>query len=122
LPAVSVGSGGRFAAVSRRTPVADVLGITLENEGDQTVCRIRGDLDAVSAPRLRAVLAERINSDVVLELSELQFIDSSGLGVLVGALKRFEAAGRRLTLRAPTSGIQRVFAITGLDRAFSIEG
>lgn len=78
-------------------------------------------MDAINAPRLRAVLSERIESDVVVNLAELEFIDSSGLGVLVGALKRFEAAGYHLTLRSPTSAIRRVFSITGLDQAFVID-
>jgi anti-sigma B factor antagonist len=104
------------------TPPAEVLGILITQVDDRTICHIRGDLDAINAPRLRAILAERIDTDVVVDLSGLDFIDSSGLGVLVGALKRFEAAGHRLTLRSPTTAIQRVFAMTGLDQAFAIEG
>lgn len=100
---------------------AEVLGIQIDHVGEITVCSLRGELDAINAPRLRAVLAERLESDVVVDLSQLEFIDSSGLGVLVGALKRFEAAGQRLRLRSPTSAISRVFSITGLDQAFVIE-
>ena len=108
--------------MTRGTPSpAEVLGICIEQDGERTICRIRGELDSINAPRLRAVLVERIESNVVVDLSELEFIDSSGLGVLVGALKRFDASGHRLTLRSPTSAIQRVFAITGLDQAFVIE-
>jgi anti-sigma B factor antagonist len=108
--------------MARRTPSpAEVLGILIEEEADRTVCRLQGELDSINAPRLRAVLGERVESDVVVDLSALEFIDSSGLGVLVGALRRFQASGHQLSLRGPTSSIQRVFAITGLDQAFAIE-
>ncbi len=100
---------------------AEVLRILVEAEDACTVCRLTGELDSINAPRLRAVLGELIGTDVVVDLSGLEFIDSSGLGVLVGALKRFEASGHRLRLRAPTSAIQRVFAMTGLDQAFVVE-
>jgi anti-sigma B factor antagonist len=98
-----------------------MLGIEIEQDSVRTICRIRGELDAINSPRLRTVLAERMETDVVVDLTALEFIDSSGLGVLVGALRRFDAAGRRLTLRAPTMAIRRVLAMTGLDQAFTVE-
>lgn len=100
-----------------------MLRITVEQEPDRTVCRLGGDLDAEQASRLRAVLAEQLDDghDAVVDLSGLGFIDSSGLGVLVGALKRFEAAGHSLRLRAPTTSLQRVLDMTGLAGAFVVE-
>ena len=102
---------------------SEVLGITVEDGEDPPVCRLSGELDALNAPRLRALLLERGQDErgLVLDLSELQFIDSSGLGVLVGALKRYEAAGQGLTLRAPRPSVRRVLDMTGLTRAFSVE-
>lgn len=101
----------------------ELLRISVETEPGRVVCRISGDLDAASAARLRAVLAEQLDegSDAVVDLSGLGFIDSSGLGVLVGALKRFDAAGRQLSLRAPTPSLQRVLEMTGLAAAFVVE-
>jgi len=108
--------------MGRGTPsAAEVLRILIELEGEHTVCRLAGELDSINAPRLRTVLGELIDTEVVVDLSGLEFIDSSGLGVLVGALKRFDAAGHRLRLRAPTTAIARVFSITGLDQAFVVE-
>lgn len=103
---------------------AELLAIDIDEEGDRCVCRLAGDLDAANASRLRAVLGERLDEgrDAVVDLSGLGFVDSSGLGVLVGAMKRFETAGRRFTLRAPTPSLQRVLDLTGLSAAFSIEG
>jgi anti-anti-sigma factor len=100
-----------------------LLRISVEHEGGRTVCRVTGDLDAANASRLRAVLVEQLGEgcDAVVDLSGLEFIDSSGLGVLVGALKRFQADGHTLGLRAPTASLRRVLDTTGLSDAFPIE-
>lgn len=100
-----------------------LLRIAVETEPGRAVCRLSGDLDASTAARLRAVLGEQLDEgcDAVVDLSGLGFIDSSGLGVLVGALKRFNTAGHRLSLRAPTASLRRVLETTGLARAFVIE-
>ncbi len=97
--------------------------ISIESEPGRVICRISGDLDASSAARLRAVLSEQLGegADVVVDLAGLGFIDSSGLGVLVGALKRYDAANHRLSLRAPTPSLRRVLEMTGLAAAFVVE-
>ena len=99
------------------------LAITVEDGVERSVFRLSGDLDALNVPRLRAILMEHASDDrdTVIDLAGLQFIDSSGLGVLVGALKRYQAAGRRLSLRSPTPSLQRVLEMTGLAQAFTIE-
>lgn len=105
------------------SPAADELSISVDAEAQRCVIRLVGEVDTVSSARLRAVLGEQVDeaNDVVLDLSGVRFIDSSGLGVLVGALRRAEAGGHRLALRAPTSSLQRVLEMTGLANAFPIE-
>ena len=101
----------------------ELLAITIDHEPGRAVCRLSGDLDAANASRLRAVLAEQLDDgrDTVVDLSALGFVDSAGLGVLVGALKRFEASGYTLSLRAPTASLRRVLEMTGLAGAFDVE-
>ena len=88
-----------------------------------TVLPLAGDIDLSSAPALRAELGgatEVSPARVVLDLSELDFIDSTGLGVLVGALRRVRGGGGDIRLASARSGIERVFVVTGLDRVFRL--
>lgn len=85
--------------------------------------QLLGELDMSTAPQLREELA-RLASDgatqVTVDLSELQFVDSTGLSVLIGGLKRLREQGGDMALRSPTPGTRRVLEITGLTQVFSI--
>jgi anti-sigma B factor antagonist len=88
-----------------------------------TVMSLTGDVDLATAPGLRQRLAEMTGpgpSFVVIDMSDLTFIDSTGLGVLVGALRRMRSHDGDLRIAAARSGIARVFGITGLDRVFEL--
>jgi anti-sigma B factor antagonist len=86
--------------------------------------RVSGEIDVASSPALRAKIGELIDQgaeQIVLELQDMTFIDSSGLGVLVGALKRLRELDRRdLVLSGLQGPPRRVFEITGLTQLFSI--
>lgn len=87
------------------------------------VLPLAGDVDLASAPALRLrlnELSEEPPAFIVLDTSELDFIDSTGLGVLVGALRRIRTSGGDLRIAAAPSPIARVFAVTGLDRVFRL--
>jgi len=102
---------------------SDVLRIEVARSDSHVVVHLLGDLDSSSAPSVREVLVDHADAgyDAVVDLSEVTFIDSSGVGVLVGALRRFQALHRRLALRDPTKPIRRVLDMTGLSAAFTIE-
>lgn len=89
------------------------------------VVSIEGELDAATAPPLRAILSDLIdgqgNLSVVLDLSAMTFVDSIGLGVFAGAAKRLRARGGELVLAAPSSSTLRLFAVTGIDGLATIE-
>jgi anti-sigma B factor antagonist len=92
-------------------------------DGDTTVA-VTGEVDLYTAPRLREQLDEAIESGsqrLIVDLSELDFIDSTGLGVLVGALKRARQGGGELTLRSPTRSTYKILEIAGLTKLFTIE-
>ncbi len=90
-------------------------------------CRVvaaGGEIDLHTAPLLRGrihqVLAEPGVAHLVIDLSDATFLDSSALGVLVGALKRVKEADGQLDIVLPTSPLRRIFEITALDRVLTL--
>ena len=87
------------------------------------VVEVRGEVDVHSAPQLRDRLIEVIDaghSRVVVDLSWLQFIDSTGLGALVAGLNHATAAGTTFRLVCKVDRLLKVFRITGLHEVFDI--
>jgi anti-anti-sigma factor len=99
------------------------LSLEITDDGCIATVQVRGELDLATAPQVRACLTELYGSGrrrVVLDLSELDFIDSTGLGVLVAALKRFRSDGGELAVVNPTNRVRKVFELTRLDGQFLI--
>jgi anti-sigma B factor antagonist len=88
----------------------------------EVVVAVRGEIDVVTAPMLWETLADALpdTKRLVVDLEETAFIDSTGLGVLVRALKRLRHHGGELVLRSPRSNARKVLNITCLDRVFTI--
>ena len=82
-----------------------------------------GDVDSSTSARLRDLLTDLIDDgarQVCLDVAGLSFIDSSGLGVIVGAMRKVRALGGELELTAVNPGTTKVLEITGLDRVLTI--
>ena len=87
------------------------------------VIALRGELDLFTAPRFHEVLLESIEHGarrVIVDLSDVSFIDSTALGVLIGAAKRLHAAGGTLDVVCPNENVLRFLELTALDRMLSI--
>ena len=98
------------ATVTRRDGVVEVA--------------VRGELDVYTASMLRQTLAELLGhgeTSIEVDMRGLSYIDSTGLGVLVGALKQARELGGDLRLRGLNPQAYNVFEITGLTRVFTIE-
>ena len=86
-----------------------------------TLLSVGGDLDVAGAPELRQAVVTALNEgarDLILDISELDFVDSFGIGVIVGALKRARQRGGEVVLVCPVPRIRRVFELCDLDRIF----
>jgi anti-sigma B factor antagonist len=88
---------------------------------DDLVAVIRGEgrLNMVSAPLLREAVTDAITHGrprIVVDLSAIEFMDSSGLGALVGCLKTARQAGGDLRICAPSSQVEMVLQLSNLDR------
>jgi anti-sigma B factor antagonist len=91
--------------------------------GERVVLRIAGELDAYTAPTLRTRLHDLVAegaAHIVADMREVSFMDSTGLGMLVGGLKLAQAAGGSLTLVISSERILRIFRVTGLTKHFTI--
>lgn len=108
---MSVVEGDQFTLVLTRT-----LGTV--------IVAVSGEVDAGGSERLRTRLDDVIDDEsplsLVVDLQELTFMDSTGLGVLVHALKRMRERGGDLTLSAPSPATRKLLAISGLDRIFPV--
>jgi anti-sigma B factor antagonist len=92
-------------------------------DGEWMTVALRGEVDLASAPQFRRALHDLIdqgNMRVVLDLENLEFMDSTGLGVLIGCLKRLKEGEGELVLERVRPAVSRVFEVTGLDRIFTI--
>jgi anti-anti-sigma factor len=93
--------------------------IDVDERQDRTVVTPRGELDMASAPELEQAVMPRLDSGtwVVLDLRALDFIDSSGLRVVVGAHRAAEDGGGRFTCVRGASGstVHRIVEIAGID-------
>jgi anti-sigma B factor antagonist len=87
--------------------------------GDVTVVRLDGRLDLLTAPRVRDHLSDALagnQSRVIVDLADVSFIDSSGLGALIGALKAARQGGGDLRIARPSSQARLILELTSLDR------
>lgn len=100
------------------------LELLVEQRDAHTVLRLVGELDVAAAPPVREALMAAIDSGsrhVVVDCSALDFLDSSGLGVLVAARTRARGAGGSLLLTGVQPPLERLLAVTGVDRLFRLE-
>ena len=84
---------------------------------------LSGEVDLYTAPRFKDDLIALIDAgvaDIVIDLSRVTFIDSTALGVLIGGVRRVNAAAGAMTLVVTSRPVERVLSITGLDRVFTI--
>ena len=98
------------------------LSIDVRREDSATLLVLRGDLDLGTAPQLRDALVEVIDDGarVVIDMEAVDFLDSAGLGILVGGLKRARTHGGELELVCSSHSVLKPIEITGLDRVFTI--
>jgi anti-sigma B factor antagonist len=100
----------------------DVSFEVVEEQG-VPVLAVTGEIDVYTAPGLRERLVELVQagtSRVIVDLTAVSFVDSTGLGVLVSGLKRCREAGGDLPLVVVQPQILKVFEITGLTAVFTI--
>ncbi len=86
--------------------------------------QVTGEVDIYTAQKFKEELyraVEAVSKDLAIDCGELNYIDSTGLGIFVGALKKARLAGKDIHLLNMRENIMKLFVITGLDKLFVIE-
>jgi anti-sigma B factor antagonist len=99
------------------------LVIRTQTRAGTRVLALFGELDLASAPQLEYELteAEALGTRILIDLSGLEFIDSSGLHMLLNANRRFERNGHELVLRRGPRAVQRLFELTHTQEQFTFD-
>lgn len=94
---------------------------TLEKE--LSLIELEGEVDVYTAPQLKQQMINLLESgakEMIVDLSKVDYLDSTALGVLIGGLKRMREMDGNMVLVCPSPRIRRMFEITGLDKIFDI--
>lgn len=86
---------------------------------------VAGELDVSTAEELKKYLHKLVdekNIDMRLNVEKLDYIDSTGLGVMIGILKRLKTEEKEVYIEKPKNNVRKIFSITGLDKVFKLEG
>jgi anti-anti-sigma factor len=97
------------------------FGLDIDATRATTALRLSGELDVASAPTLRDAVVAQISegrTNLVFDCAGLEFVDSTGLGVLIGARARCLAANGSVALTGVKPALQRLLAVTGIDGLF----
>jgi len=107
-----------MAMFARRLAVGDALTVVVRRERGVVIAAVAGDIDVSTVSRLRECLFELAGDGqtLIVDLNRITFIDSSGLGVLVGAARRADQHGASLNMVCSRPEIRKLLWLTGVDR------
>ena len=97
----------------------------IDTKNDFWEVSLAGELDVSTADELKKSLHKLVdekNIDMKLNLENLDYIDSTGLGVMIGILKRLKIENKEVYIENPKNNVRKIFNITGLDKVFKMEG
>ena len=100
------------------------LNVSSRLHDDHTIVTICGEIDLYTAPRLHSelagLLAEGMPTRVVIDMSGVEFCDSTGMNVLLSCLRRARERGGELEIAAPKPAVRKILQVTGLDSVFTL--
>jgi anti-sigma B factor antagonist len=100
------------------------LKVSSQTQGNQAVVTVSGEIDLYTATRLQGELTAVLDGGravrVVVDMSEVDFCDSTGMNVLLSALKRAREHGGGLDLASPRPAVRKILQVTGLDSVFTV--
>jgi anti-sigma B factor antagonist len=104
-------------------PVVE-LKVSTRSEGDRVVVALSGEIDLYTAPRLQSQLASALNVDrpvqLVVDMSGVDFCDSTGMNVLLAAQRMAREHGGNVALSGPRPAVRKILQVTGLESVFTV--
>ncbi|HIW63758.1 MAG TPA: STAS domain-containing protein [Candidatus Stackebrandtia excrementipullorum] len=100
------------------------LELSTTTAGARTVVTVSGEIDMYTAPQLRQYLTDLLGNgvaDLAIDVNGVDFCDSTGLGVFIGALRRLRETGGSLVIVCAREQMLKIFQLTGLHKVFDIE-
>ena len=95
--------------------------VLIDDDADPAVIRVVGELDSFTAGELRAVISDVLGRHAtILDLRDVPFVDSAGLGAVVGGIRRLREAGATVVLCCTRPSVLRLLLMTGVDRIVTI--
>ncbi|MFS3127318.1 anti-sigma factor antagonist [Nocardioides sp. Bht2] len=99
------------------------LSLKIREQGGATIVAVAGEIDVYTAPKLRDQITDLVGGGqyrLIIDMEAVEFLDSTGLGVLVGGLKKVRAHDGSLELVCTQERLLKIFRITGLAKVFAI--
>jgi len=101
------------------------LNVSSRSQGDHELVIATGEIDLYTAPRLQSEIAAVIDSAapasrVIVDMSGVEFCDSTGMNVLLSCLRQARERGGELELAAPRPAVKKILRVTGLDAVFTV--
>jgi anti-sigma B factor antagonist len=101
----------------KKAALSDEFVTSLDRDGGRATVLLRGEVDVLTVDQVRGALAEALQTgprEIVVDLTELVFIDSTGLGALISGFQRARDAGIRFRLAKASPGVRQVLQLSGL--------
>lgn len=97
--------------------------VLVDDDGDPSVIRVEGELDCSTAGELRKGFTQVLGrQETIVDIRRVPFVDSAGLGALVGGIRRLRDAGGTVVLCCTRTSVLRLLQMTGLDRMVPVTG
>ncbi len=100
------------------------LNVKFEQIGARLVCKVSGDIDAYHSAEIKKAIKDEVEKTsagkIVMDMSNVSYVDSAGLGTMVALLKLTRSLNKELVLASMKQNVKRVFEMTRLDKVFKI--
>ena len=109
--------------MSETTNPSPAFSVEVRDQDGVPVVFVRGEVDVHTAPQLRETVRRLLDdgaSTLLVDMEQTEFIDSTGLGVLLGAAKELQQAGGRFTLARPSKAVSKILSVTGMSELFDV--